>query len=253
MTHSFLYRCVLTAGLVVTAACPSVAEDFGAGDAFLREQEINSALDGFEKSSIRTVEVQASSTSTVAYSSVREVSSVGAEPVAAVSGNAVTLDSLDLPSQEKPLDYTKVKEADNDPNHSTNQYFNKVVVHGEMKASFGINSDSSVTFLRANGNLTERNFSLLTRNQLFNGKDTYDPALYPSLKLWMDAPVSEQVSTHLSLAFDPWSYVGKSKEFIVNGVGGDSAKIQYISWGNTGYTLGQSFYTRQNEIGRAHV
>lgn len=264
MTAVRPYKVLLTAAATLILPCVAMAEDFAAGDAFLRDYEIASALDQYEgqvpassiqrsyRSSASTQTTTATTTTTTvtqaaSYGVSRETSAVAAPSYSeGSSANAVTLDSLNLPSQEQPLDYSKVKAPDNDPNHSTNTYFNRVVVHGEMKASFGINSDSSVTFLRANGNLTERNFSLLTRDQLFNGKDTYDPALYPSLKLWMDAPINDQVSTHLSLAFDPWSYVGKSKEFIVNGVGGDSAKIQYISWGATGYTLGQSFYTRQN-------
>ena len=227
MTKNFLQKIVLSGVFGLYSASFAAAQDYSNLQAPLRNQEINSALDAFEHDSTDT---------TIVNSEHSESS----------SGEKVTLDSLDLPKDQKPLDYSEPRVQDNDPKHSTNKYYDRVKITGVARTSFGINPDGSMTFNRANGNLTERNFSLLSRDQLFNEQNTYDPALYTSLKVKLDAPVTSFATTHLSLAFDPWSYVGKSKEVIVNGVGGDSAKIQYFSWGNTGYTIGRPFYTLQN-------
>ena len=111
----------------------------------------------------------------------------------------------------------------------------------------GIYSNGNVVFTRANADLNERNFRILSNDELNNGINTYDPALYSRLKVVMDASVaSSVVSVHLNVSADPWSYTGKSNTQLVTGEGGDAAKVQYLFWGNTGYTVNSIVNTLQN-------
>ncbi|MBF0620037.1 MAG: hypothetical protein HQL19_07710 [Candidatus Omnitrophica bacterium] len=107
----------------------------------------------------------------------------------------------------------------------------------DLRTSFSVNSQGHATFFRANGNLNERDFRMFSHDQLNNGVNTYDPGLYSRLRLVMDATVSQAVKMHLNVTADPWSYTGKSKEQTITTSWGDTARIRYYSWGNTGYTL----------------
>jgi len=129
------------------------------------------------------------------------------------------------------------------PTSSTNTF----KISGDARTSMGIYANGHAVFTRANADLNERNFRLLSSNQLNNNINTYDPALYSRLKLVMDASVaSSVVSVHLNVSIDPWSFVGKSNTQLVKGTGGDSAKVQYLFWGNTGYTVNTIVNTLQN-------
>lgn len=132
----------------------------------------------------------------------------------------------------------------------SNKIFQNVKVSGEVRSSVGIYGDGHAVFNRANGNLTERNYDLLTHDQLFRGENTYDPALFSRLKVVMDSTLNPVVSMHLNLTVDPWSYTGKTNTTTVSDTfNNDTAKVRYLFWGNTGYTLNQIVNTQ--EIGDA--
>ena len=120
-------------------------------------------------------------------------------------------------------------------------------ISGDVRAAMGINSDGNAIFTRANADLNERNFRILSTSGLNDNINTYDPALYSRLKVVMDASVaSAVVSMHLNLTADPWSYTGKSNAQLVRGEGGDTVKVQYLTWGNTGYTVNSIVNSLQN-------
>lgn len=120
-------------------------------------------------------------------------------------------------------------------------------ISGDARAAMGIDSGGNAIFTRANADLNERNWRILSTSGLNNNINTYDPALYSRLKVVMDASVaSAVVSVHLNLTADPWSYTGKSKAQLVTGEGGDTVKVQYLTWGNTGYTVNSIVNTLQN-------
>jgi hypothetical protein len=133
----------------------------------------------------------------------------------------------------------------------SNKIFQNVKVTGEIRSSVGVYSDGHTVFTRANGNLTERDYHLLSFDALSRKENTYDPNLYSRLKVVTDAALTNAISMHLNISIDPWSFTGKSKDQIVNGVGGDSIKLQYLYWGNTGYTVNQIVTTLQNGDGFA--
>lgn len=115
---------------------------------------------------------------------------------------------------------------------------NTFKVSGEVRAAMGIDANGNAIFERANADLNEKNWRQVSSNALNNNINTYDPAIYSRLKVVMDASVAASVvSVHLNLTVDPWSFIGKSNTQAVRGTDGDVAKIQYLTWGNTGYTV----------------
>ncbi|MBF0570882.1 MAG: hypothetical protein HQL12_03320 [Candidatus Omnitrophica bacterium] len=115
---------------------------------------------------------------------------------------------------------------------------NNFKISGDARTSMGIYSNGTAVFTRANADLNEKNWRVLSSAGLNDNINTYDPALYSRLKVVMDASVAAAVvSVHLNISVDPWSYTGKSNTQLVTSEWGDTAKIQYLFWGNTGYTV----------------
>ena len=154
------------------------------------------------------------------------------DSIESASAVNAALDSAESPSTQAP---------------SLSSSGNTFKISGEARTSVGIYSNGNAVFTRANADLDERNWRILSDAGLNNDINTYDPALYSRLKVVMDASVaSSVVSVHLNVSVDPWSYVGKSNTQLVTGEGGDTAKVQYLFWGNTGYTVNQIVNTLQN-------
>lgn len=150
------------------------------------------------------------------------------------------LDSLESPS---PRFSTPSSPQVSPPPSSGNSF----KISGEARTAVGVYSSGNAVFTRANADLDEKNWRILSSDALNNNINTYDPAIYSRLKLVMDASVaSAVVSVHLNVSVDPWSYTGKSNTQLVNGQGSDSAKVQYLFWGNTGYTVNTIVNTLQN-------
>ncbi len=126
---------------------------------------------------------------------------------------------------------------------------NTFKISGEARAAMGIDANGHAVFTRANADLNERNWRILSDAALNRDINTYDPAIYSRLKVVMDASVaSAVVSVHLNLTADPWSYTGKSNAQLVTSASGwgDTAKVQYLTWGNTGYTVNSIVNTLQD-------
>jgi hypothetical protein len=123
-----------------------------------------------------------------------------------------------------------------------------VKVHGRVRLAMGLDTSGDATFTRAHADLNERNWRILSDEGLNHFSNTYDPAIYSSLRLVVDAAVLPAVSMHLLLVADPWSYTGKSKPVELETAWHDRVKVQYYSWGNSGYTINRTIPTLKNGV-----
>jgi hypothetical protein len=121
-----------------------------------------------------------------------------------------------------------------------------VSVHGEVYLGAGFTTEDAI-WKRANFDLNERNFRLLSDNQLNNKENTFDPGVYDRLRLDVDAGNEDSsVAFHTNISIDPWSFVGKTDKVTVTGAGGDTVELEVLYWSNTGYTVNQIFFTLEN-------
>lgn len=124
---------------------------------------------------------------------------------------------------------------------------NTFKISGDVRAAMGIDSGGNAIFDRALADLNQRNYRILATGGLNNNINTYDPAIYSQVKVVMDASLAASVvSFHLNVTADPWSYTSKSPTMLVTGEGGDTARVQYLGWGATPYTISRIVDTLQN-------
>lgn len=131
-----------------------------------------------------------------------------------------------------------------------------VKVSGEFQTSFGIDSEGDFIWKRANWDLNELDWRLLSTNAYDNRANTYDPAIYTRLMLELDGETDEDsdytCSFHAKFDLSPWSFVGKSDKVKITGMGAsDSAEVQLLYWAATGYTVNQTVYTLVDGAGMA--
>ncbi|MEI8011109.1 MAG: hypothetical protein WCI27_01320 [Candidatus Omnitrophota bacterium] len=119
----------------------------------------------------------------------------------------------------------------------------KTKISGEVRTSFGVESNGQTVFNRSNADLNERNWRILSSEDLNKRLNTFDPAIYSRLKVVVDTSVKNAVAMHLNVTADPWSYTGKTGEVTVTSGWGDSARVQQLYWGNNGYTVNHSVNT----------
>jgi hypothetical protein len=122
---------------------------------------------------------------------------------------------------------------------------NKTKISGELYSSIGLYTDGRLQFNRANADLNERNYRILSDQALNNRQNTYDPALYSRMKFVVDSSVGTAVAAHINVTLDPWSLTGKSKEILVQQGSGDIVKLQYLSIGSNTYTVGRILRTKR--------
>ncbi|VAX36755.1 hypothetical protein MNBD_UNCLBAC01-1269 [hydrothermal vent metagenome] len=124
-------------------------------------------------------------------------------------------------------------------------------IKGEIKMGVGVDSDGFY-WKRANFDLNERNFRIISDDQLNNKENTFDPGLYSRLKLNVDIDQNDSpLKFHSLISIDPWSFTAKSEKTIITGAGGDRAEIELLYWSNTGYTVNQIVNTLDNGDGFA--
>ncbi len=116
-------------------------------------------------------------------------------------------------------------------------------VSGELYSSMGIYTNGEVSINKANADLNERNWRIVSDNGLNKRLDTFDPALYSRMKFVLDASVGAGVASHINVTLDPWSYTGKSKEITVQQGSGDMVTFQYLAVGSNNYTIGRILRT----------
>lgn len=114
---------------------------------------------------------------------------------------------------------------------------------GETQMRFGIASDNNTIWKRANWDMNEKNYRLLSTTAYDRKENTFDPRIYDRLRLKLDAGQEAGLGFHSDITVDPWSFTGKSSKFTVTGSGGDTAEIELKYWANTGYTINETILT----------
>lgn len=119
-------------------------------------------------------------------------------------------------------------------------------VSGEAQARLGITPHEAI-WKRANWDLNEKNFRILSNTAFDRRQNSYDPRIYDRLRLDIDnnKDAGQGLSFHSNITVDPWSFTGKSKKTtIVHD--GDPVELELRYWANTGYTLNDTINTLKN-------
>jgi len=124
-----------------------------------------------------------------------------------------------------------------------------IAITGEVQARMGFTSDEAI-WKRANWDMNERNWRLLSQNAHNNGINTFDYRIYDRLKMNLDTNKEDGFDFHSNVTVDPWSWTGKSARVTTpTSAFGDTADIQLLYWSNTGYTINQTVFT--NRLGNS--
>lgn len=124
--------------------------------------------------------------------------------------------------------------------------FGGLNVTGEVQLRGGGDDRRDALWQRANWDLNEKNWRMISSNGLNRRENTYDTRIYDRLRVDLDTDNKEGFNFHSNIMFDPWSYVGKSEAVTLIGAGGDVAKLELKYWGNTGYTINETIKTIEN-------
>ncbi|MCD6134917.1 MAG: tetratricopeptide repeat protein [Candidatus Omnitrophica bacterium] len=119
-----------------------------------------------------------------------------------------------------------------------------IKISGDYQTSFGVETDGDFYWKRANYDLNERNWRMLSGDALNNYEGTYDPAIFSRLRFDLDTNSEEGFGFHANVTIDPWSFIGKSSRFTITSAGGDEAEIELLYWSNTAYVVNQTIYTQ---------
>jgi len=104
-------------------------------------------------------------------------------------------------------------------------------ITGNYKMAFGATSEDLI-WKRANGDYNERNFRMI--NEQFPKTNTFDTRVYDRFRVAFDTNKDgEGMNVHSDITVDPWSFVGKTEKFTINGVGRDWAELELKYWSGT--------------------
>src|SRR3989338_1369567 len=118
-----------------------------------------------------------------------------------------------------------------------------IKLSGEYQIAFGASSDG-FEWKRANGNLNERDYHILSDAALNNRENTFDHRIFSSFRTNLDTQNAQGLNFHTNITVDPWSFTGKSDKFTLSSADGtDSAEIELKYWSNTGRIFNETFYT----------
>ncbi|MGE5197609.1 MAG: hypothetical protein ACM3IL_03785, partial [Deltaproteobacteria bacterium] len=122
-----------------------------------------------------------------------------------------------------------------------------VKITGEAVLSGGFTSED-VIWKRANADLNEKNFRILSGAAFDRHLNTYDPRIYDRLRVNVDTTNTRGFNLHTNITVDPWSFTGKSQKITLRGVDPhvDTAEFQLKYWSNTGYTINEIVFTQRN-------
>ena len=113
-----------------------------------------------------------------------------------------------------------------------------IKVSGEAQLRLGLESGNFL-WKRANWDLNEKNFRVISNTAFDRRENTFDPRIYDRFRVQLDSPDKEGFGFHSNIVADPWSYTGKSDKITVTSAFGDAAEVQLKTWGNTGYTVNE--------------
>lgn len=114
-----------------------------------------------------------------------------------------------------------------------------IKITGETQARLGVASQDTY-WKRANWDLNEKNFRVISNTALDRRENTFDPRIYDRLEVNLDTDKEEGLGFHSNITVDPWSFTGKSSKITVNSAFGDTADIELKYWSNTGYTINET-------------
>jgi len=115
-------------------------------------------------------------------------------------------------------------------------------MQGETQLSLGLTPNNTI-WKRANYDLNERNWRMLSYDAFNNGFNTYDPRVFDRFDLDLDTDKKEGFNFHTNITVDPWSFTGKAPKTTVTSAFGDTAEVELKYWSNMGYTVNETVYT----------
>lgn len=119
-------------------------------------------------------------------------------------------------------------------------------VSGSYQLAVGGTSDG-FEWKKANGNLNERDYRVLSDAALNNRENTFDYRIFDRFRMAVDTLNPEGLNIHANITVDPWSFTGKSGKFTVTSANGtDTAEVELKYWSNTGRTYNDVVYTANN-------
>lgn len=166
-----------------------------------------------------------------------------------------TLDGLESKSEKQPLKSVGERETvpledraeeDTTIRDKAAAELSKVDISGELRAALGGTSDG-FEWKRANGDLNERNWRVISNAALNNFENTFDPRIFDRVRVDIDTKNTEPFGAHANITVDPWSFTGKSEKFTVTSANGtDTAEIELKYWSNTRRAINETVFTLQN-------
>ncbi len=126
-------------------------------------------------------------------------------------------------------------------------------ITGEVQLRAGVDSggrdhDPNFIWRRANWDLNEKNWRILSGDAFNRYENTYDPRIFDRLKVNLDTNNETGFGFHSNITMDPWTYVSKSDKITVTGENAltDYAQVELKYWSNTGYTINEKVLTLRN-------
>lgn len=120
------------------------------------------------------------------------------------------------------------------------------VLSGQVQASIGIDSSDGFIWKRANFDMNEKNWRMLSYDNWNKMENTHDYRIFDRLRLNLDTDNKTGFGFHTTIIVDPWSFTGSTDEVTIGGAGGDYARVKLKYSANSDYTLNESGYTRLN-------
>lgn len=155
-----------------------------------------------------------------------------------------------LPSRDNAMDLAlgqMDKIPDKDKKEVAEDRTGPLIISGEIQARAGWTSKDSI-WRRANWDMNEKNFRMLSGVALNQRENTYDARIYDRLRVNLDTNKDDKqdgFTFHTNLSFDPWSWTGKSTKTTVSSAFGDTAEVQLKHIAGTNYTLNETINSSQ--------
>jgi len=120
-------------------------------------------------------------------------------------------------------------------------------IKGDSQLSLGFTSQDTI-WRKANSDLNEENWRILSDKAYNLRENTYDPAIFSQLRFDLDYLQEEGLGFHTKVDISPWSFIGKSQKVTIGSGGGtsDLAEIELKYWTNSKYTIGETVYTLED-------
>ena len=135
-------------------------------------------------------------------------------------------------SQRKPLPLEESSDKEN-------LEIAGIKISGEVQARAGFTPEDSI-WKRANYDLNEKNWRILSGEGLNRYENTYDPRTYDRLMINLDTENESGFDLHGNLVVDPWSFTGKTRRIKIEGTWpGHEGEVEIKYWSNSGYTIGE--------------